>query len=372
MKKIQIYLLHAFLICLVAYSCENVNDLHRPYMENGEIDYIGRIDSMSTHGGRGRIEFRCYLADSRATSLNISWQQGENDSTVTVQIPEHNAEESFSFILGNEEAPISENSHTFTFISNNEAGITSIPYRKFGNIYGEKYRSTLADRQIVNFTIEENNFSAQFSPPVNHTDKGIILTYTDTEGQTHKMTYSDDELVNQVTLQNVNFENTISYQTRYLPEENALDTFYTNIYTPAIEKNVNIAIGKPATCSDQLNDSYGAQNAVDAIATNASRWINAKTAGLHWIEIDLEREYPINSIVIKDDTPIADFTIKAEVDGQWVDVVNVTNNTTKNYTAVIDNVNMTKVRYEFTSPDDNPNLLCRMFEFEVYSKATIQ
>jgi len=45
-------------IILATAGCEKMNDKHKPWLENGEIIYIGKVDSLESFAGNERILFQ--------------------------------------------------------------------------------------------------------------------------------------------------------------------------------------------------------------------------------------------------------------------------------------------------------------------------
>ncbi len=370
MNKILFFLSVIISQVVVVSSCENMNDLHEPYLENGEIDYVSRLDSISIFAGDGRIKFDCSLFDMRVKNLTITWKQGLSDSSVVIPVPDHELEEKFSFVLG-EDSRLTENNHTFTIVTDDGNGVKSIPFSVFGNVYGEKFQDLLIDRDILDFNITETGIDFKFSGPNNANDIGFEVLYYNTSGELMTDAYYTADAVDIVSVVDYDSEQPISYRTLYLPEVNAIDTFRTETLTPSIDQLVNVALGKPTTSDSNLNDSYTADKVVDGIkGDNASRWINARVAGEHWIEIDLLETYPIERIKIYDDTPIGEFTLQAEVDGVWIDLQTVTGSSTKEFTGIYSDLNANKVRYAFETSD--ASVIVRMFEFEVLVREIVQ
>ncbi|MCL3779064.1 hypothetical protein EMN47_01575 [Prolixibacteraceae bacterium JC049] len=351
-------------------ACEDMNELHESWMEEGEINYVGKLDSVKVNSGDRRISFNCYISDMRVKNLTVSWSEFGVGKSKKVAIPAHEITEPVQFFIGDTEE-IVENEYTFTFVSDDGSETTSIPVNTVGKVYGAKYQKTLGNRIVTSFELLDNGINLQFSSPLNADDKGVEVMYNNgTEDVT--LVFTPEQLAGPVFIENPNFETPISYHTMYQPA-GCLDSFSADAIVPSIEKMENVALNKPATSSATLNSSYTADKAVDGIkGDNASRWINARNAGVHWLEIDLEKNYEINKVIIHDDTPISDFKLQVEVDGAWQDLQVVTGNSTKKFTGIYDGVTGSKIRYSFETFEENKDDIIRMFELEVFSKITIQ
>lgn len=223
MKKI-IYI-PGFIIALfiVMTSCNrDMNELHEKWLENGEIDYVGKIDSIKVLGGNERIEFQSYLSDPRVKSLNVSWTELGVDFQVKVPVPERNVNEMFSFVIG-ETQEINENEYTFTIVSDDGKGTQSIPFKTIGKVYGSKYQQSLSNRLVVNFEEADGGIYLEFSSALNSDDQGIELKYNNgTENLV--LNFTAEELNERIFLISPDFSTPINYSTIYQPK-NSIDTF---------------------------------------------------------------------------------------------------------------------------------------------------
>lgn len=376
MKNRYLYFIYSFILLLVFASCEDMNELHEEWMKDGEINYIGKVDSAHVTSGDQRIGFDCYLSDKRVKYLNINWVEFGMNRETRIAVEEVVPGSPFSFILEDDQA-VAEGDFTFTFISDDNAGTYSIDFNTVGKVYGEKYAGSLTNRTLLGFELVEEGIYMQFSAPLNETDQGLEVYYNNgTEDVT--LSFTVEELEEPVFISTPNFDTPLQYSTLYQPV-NCMDTFRAPTVTPTIEKYVNVALNKPATSSPTLNDSYTADKAVDGIiGDNASRWINARVAGGHWLEIDLEEEHAVEQVKIYDDTPITNFKLEVFQEGEWVLLDDVTDGS-NNWTGLYESIPASKIRYVFETVADNPetdpeysSTIIRMFEMEVFIKTKIQ
>ncbi len=141
-----------------------------------------------------------------------------------------------------------------------------------------------------------------------------------------------------------------------------------NVQIFDLENLINVVLNKPVKVSGTYADKYIGANAVDGVISNDSRWLSSN-AGEHWIEIDLEQNYNIFSFktwIGANGTfgyAIKNFIFQAEIEGEWVNVVEVNNNSDPQFEAMFQVVNTSKVRYFVPNYGDN---MVRMYEIEVY------
>lgn len=367
MKKIISYIsvILGFLILLA--GCSDMNEKHDKYLAGGERIYIGKLDSMKTFAGNGRVKLRFWASDPRAKTVGFYWYP-DNDS-MFVEIDHTSATDSFEVYIGgaNSAKAIAEGNYTLRAITRDAYNHFSIPFEKIINIYGDAFRATLSNRILKSIAFQESDglLSLYFSGAVNEKELGIKVAYTDREGTSKTLELLDSAITSPVDLPNVDPTKGVSYQTMFLPEPLAIDTFYTESTRITIEQTVNVALNKTATTSDNLNASYIGANAVDGVITDASRWVST-ASGEHWIEIDLGSDYAINSFEIWNgsggnvNTPIPDFKFQAEVNGEWVEVVSETGNASADYKKSFPEVTTGKVRFVTGTQT-------RLFEIAVYS-----
>jgi hypothetical protein len=352
-----------------------MNDKHDRYLQDGETIYIGKVDSVKAFPGDKKIMFRYWLSDPRAKSLTIYWSNRRD--SVIIPVTPHLATDSFDIIIGNQKT-IAENNYTFQWISWDDLGNSSVVFEKNATVYGDRYQSRLINKIVSAVELSGNNIVVNWAAPTSEDDIGIELTYTDLDNNLITSYFSNKDLVYEITdasgmpknrykseIENIDFTKGLKYRTLYIPEPAAIDTFYTQKASVEIIYAQNVARGKNAVSSDNLNANFPASNAVDGSFTDPSRWVSG-ASGEHWLEIDLGEEYLIDGFKTWNgsggafNTPIPKFDFRIWVDGAWQTVVAVNNNTNAQYGASFEPVATTKVRFYSYSQT-------RLFEIEVYS-----
>lgn len=364
--KIQIALM--LLSLSVVFSCSKMNDKHDFYLEDGEIIYLGRVDSAKILPGKNRFLLRYWITDNRAKELNIYWNQMAN--SFSTPIPAHQPTDSIDVIIGDEANSIPEGSYTFQLISNDGSELESIVFESLGNVYGEQFSLLMSDRYVksVGYNPDLQEVSVEWGEPSSSRDIGVELTYY--KGDTKNVIkVPTKQLTSKTILDSVNVEKGVTYRTMFLPEPVAIDTFYTAPVSLTILQNV--ALGKPVKTSSDLNSTYPGAKAVDGIVSADSRWISSSASGLeHWIEIDLEKEYSLYSFKfhkhLYNNFLIPNFTFQINKNGEWVDLVEVENYLGEIYESMFsDEVITDKVRIFIPSYLNNQ---ARVYEFAVYVK----
>ena len=62
------YLLLGLLVLLVS-SCDGMNDLHEPYLRQGETIYAAKVDSVSVGPGDGRAKLEVFINGWKRSSF---------------------------------------------------------------------------------------------------------------------------------------------------------------------------------------------------------------------------------------------------------------------------------------------------------------
>jgi hypothetical protein len=339
---------------------------HEMYLEEGERIYIGKVDSLEIHPGENRASLKFWIKDPRAQSVVFSWVP-YNDS-ITLDLERTSSLDSFEVQIGD----IAEGRYTLRAISYDREGDSSLPLEKSFRIYGDNYQSSLVDRIITSISFDDNNNSLDlnFSEIIYEGNIGIEIFHTNLNGEEKDSILYNQEITYPLTFPNIDVTKGVSYRSIYLPDTLSVDTFYTDVKRIEISQKVNVVLNKPVLVSGTYNTKYVGENAVDGIVSNNSRWLSENTDGEHWIEIDLEQEYKINSFKTlmgvsgNFSNAVPEFIFQAEIDGEWVNIVEVTGNVDPEYEAFFPEVTTSKVRYFVP---DYPDNLVRLYEIYVYT-----
>ncbi len=236
MKKRVSYIFLMVSFVLAMYSCSDMNDMHDEYLAGGERIYIGKIDSLKTFAGDGRIKLRFWASDPRAKAVGFYWYP--NNDSLFVDINHTSSVDSFEVYIGGilSTKTISEGNYTLKIITRDKKGHFSIPFEKIVNIYGDRFRSTLVNRVLKSsaYQASDASLSLTFSGPINDKEIGIEISYTDKEGMDKILVLEDADVTTPVKLLNVDKTKPVSYRTMFYPEPNAIDVFYASSKTVTI------------------------------------------------------------------------------------------------------------------------------------------
>ncbi len=366
MRKTYLYIFSIISIVVLFSRCSEMNDIHDMYLEDGERIYIGKVDSLKAYPGNERVKLVFWAADPRAKTVGFYWYP--NNDSMFVDIEHTSGLDSFEVFIGGtgSDKSIPEGNYTLRAITRDNKGHFSVPYEKIMSIYGPQYQSSLTNRIIKSLVFEESEglLSVFFSGPVNDNEIGLGISYTDKDGIPHNLYIPESSIGDQTDITNVDPSKGVKYQTYFLPDPTAIDTFVTELERIEIVQTVNVALNKPVIVSDILREDFPGTNAVDGVIADNSRWVSS-ASGEHWIEIDLEGDYPVHSFEVWNgsggqvNTPLPDLRFQVFVNDEWQTIVEETANTNANYLAVFDEITTSKVRFL-------TNTQTRIFELAVY------
>lgn len=201
-----------------AYSCDNFMDIHKEYLEGGEIIYAPKPDSVVFIAGNNRILFRCWMYNGvNVKTLNVLW----NDGTDSLSIPvSFNTElDSLDVMLTN----VPERSYTFNIYSTDHFGHRSLIVTDFGSSYDEMYLVTLIDRRIRSIDLTDKSGTIEwFAAP-----EGLIaneVKYVRVDGTAAIATIPATDYSMDI---DVKAGTHVEYRSLYIPESLSVDTFYT-------------------------------------------------------------------------------------------------------------------------------------------------
>ncbi|PHR89267.1 MAG: hypothetical protein COA80_17315 [Leeuwenhoekiella sp.] len=223
MKNIYIKFFGLLIICssLSIYSCSDGEE-YLKYTEGGEISYTGKIDSLKIYPGRNRVKVEgLIISDPKVTEVRIYWNV-KNDSVV-VPVNRTAGVDTVSVEIDN----LPENVYNFeirTFDKNNNQ---SVAVFESAEVYGDRFQNSLFNRPVISHELIRDSLVVNYATMDLTTGViGTEIVYTTTENDQNTVFVPIEEGIERIG----DFEplTTYKYRTLFLPEETALDTFYTD------------------------------------------------------------------------------------------------------------------------------------------------
>lgn len=376
MKKI--YSLLMLLLCTVLItSCEDFTDIHKEYIEGGEIIYAPKADSIAFVAGNGRILFFCRTYNSpNVKSVNVYWNDRLDSLIVPVTL--NSSYDSIQVILDNME----EKSYTFDVLLVDNFSHSSLPVTDFGSSYGENYQSMLNDRRIKDVSITDKGATIEWYSAA----EGLFaneVKYIKDDGSEKVLRMLSDEY--SLFCPDAKTGEKFEFRSLFIPEIESIDTFYTawNKYEEAFsaEYKFDRSDWLVLEVSDETADDGGGKDALIDNDLNSwwhSNYTEESTPLPHWAVIDMVSPKKMSKIEIYRRSGSSDTkTVEVYVGNQpgndasgWVKIATGIFGEADNLELLIpESVDTEKGRYlKLFLPDSNRDPFINVAEVYVYGK----
>ncbi len=215
MNKIKLYLSLITLVMFTIFSCDKMDDFHLKYIEDGEIRYTTKVDSVVTFAGNYRVKITGILFQPFGVNEIKIYYNDFNDS-ILIDYTRQEDIDTLSIMLDN----LEEKSYSFNIYTGDQEGNRSIKVTAFGTAYGDLYQESLLGRAVNTFSVSDYDLGVNWLP-ADELERGTELVYTDTSGTEITLEVSPDS--SSTTL--YNFSDGIKYRSLFVPEKTALDSF---------------------------------------------------------------------------------------------------------------------------------------------------
>lgn len=210
MKK---YIISLIAVCALLLSCENMMDVHKPFIEGGEKVYTQKLDEFNFYAGHNRLYFKFYMANTtNVKTVDLHW----DEDSLIIPMPAHG----WNMVT----VPATEEkSYTFQIRTTDIFGHHSLWSTGFASSYGDYFQQSLLNRSVKSFILTDNNSNGEITwfPPASNLVRSEVR-YTDKEGQKQVINVPFDQNVTQCPGLSINQFEVRSF---FLPEATAIDTF---------------------------------------------------------------------------------------------------------------------------------------------------
>jgi hypothetical protein len=214
--KIHYFLLF-ILFNILFCSCSGMYDNVYPFYNEGETNYIAKVDSVSTKAGKNRVQITWKVnTDPRIKNLYVTWNDRANEATIPIDFSRLDKNRYYSIILDS----VEEGNHIFNLFHTGN-GDMSVSTEAEATSYGDQYQATLAPRSIRSVTVQEGKVTIVWRAVVENCV--VVITYSNVEGITTKRSVNSSEIV--TVIEDARPGSSFSYVSTYLPEEGAIDDF---------------------------------------------------------------------------------------------------------------------------------------------------
>lgn len=293
----RIYSLLVFIACtLLITSCEDFMDVHKEYIEGGEIIYAPKPDSIAFIAGKERILFFCRTYNSpNVKSVNLYWNDGLDSLLIPVSF--NSSYDSIEVVLDNME----EKSYTFTVQLVDNFDHRSLSVTDFGTSYGENYQVSLMDRRIKDISLTDKGGSVEWYSAA----EGLLaneVRYVKNDGTESIIRMSSAEYTTFCPDAKAGEE--FEFRSLFIPEEESIDTFYTawSKYDEAFPAEYKFdRSGWTVTVSDETASDGGGKDAIIDDKPDTwwhSNYTDGNTPLPHWAVIDMESSKEMSKIEV--------------------------------------------------------------------------
>jgi hypothetical protein len=279
-------------------SCKDMMDFHQKYIKNGEIIYLSKMDSVITYPGKNRVQISGYLTNAYNVNKIMVYWNSRADS-MAFDYVQKKSMDSLNLIIPN----LAEKSYLFDIYTVNSVGNRSIKVSIAGTAYGDFYRKNLVPRTNNGFDFDGTNVRALWLA-ADGLERGTNIRYTTETTGIASIFLSNDSA--QIALPNRKSDTPFTFQSVYVPEKTAIDTFRTSWITIPVFYEIKVSkTGWKITGFDSQEPKEGAPNgfATAAIDDNLNTYWHTQWSGgtpgyPHWFSIDMGKDVPISSIEV--------------------------------------------------------------------------
>lgn len=299
MKRISFYkFLLVTIIFAGIYSCKDMMDFHQKYLKNGEIVYLTKMDSVISYAGKNRVQISGYLTNAyNVNKVKVYWNNRADsmiyDYTKTKDM------DSLNLIVPN----LKEGSYIFDIYTLNSVGNRSIKVSIAGTAYGDFYRSNLAPRTNNGFDFDGKQLTTLWLT-ADGLERGTQIRYTTESSEIKTIYLSPDS--SQIALPDRKLDTPISFQSVYVPEPAAIDTFQTAWTTIPVTGEYKISKTNwkiTGFSSQEPKETPPNGLATAAIDNNLNtfwhtQWSGGSPGYPHWFSVDMGSNITIASIEV--------------------------------------------------------------------------
>jgi hypothetical protein len=216
MKNIKVVLLFCVGLALVIGACTDMDD-YLKYTGGKDLIYTGKVDSVHVRAGKDRVVITGLLiADPKITKLKMYWRTRQD--SLIMDIDRSEGVDSLNIPI-----QLPEGRYNFELITYDAAGNRSVTVFSSGSSYGALYQESLINRPVKAAQVAGENLVKVNMYNSDETAVYTEIIYTTVDDEQKVMHVTAD--VDSVYLVGIKSNTKFSYQTYYLPEKLAIDTF---------------------------------------------------------------------------------------------------------------------------------------------------
>ena len=211
--------------CLIFFafaSCTKMDANYAGFIKNGPIIYPGKADSVKAFAGYGRVMLSWMLtSDQTITGCKVFWNFGAD--SLVVPVVKTVKTDTIKVYINN----LSEGAYNFTVYTYDAAGNRSVGSQSIGNIYGPVFMSTLFNRPVRSVSKVMDSVKITWVGR----DARCLGTEWNFTGTNQEPGHYFSPVGDTSLITSCDIKQGVSYRSLFVPEVNAIDTFYTDYKT---------------------------------------------------------------------------------------------------------------------------------------------
>lgn len=215
------YILHFFLyLCILTgvASCDKFTDIHKEYLDGGEIIYAVKPDSVVFIAGKERLMMRLWMENAQnIKEVILLWNSGQDSLIMPVQFK--TGRDSIEVVLDG----LVEKAYSFDIYTMDNFGHRSLTYTQFGASFGANYAASLQNRRIKNTSVTETEGNIEWFSPA----EGMIaneLKFINRRGTDTTVRFPSTSFSVAIDAPG---GTQFQYRSLYIPQPESIDTFAT-------------------------------------------------------------------------------------------------------------------------------------------------
>ena len=204
-------------------------DEFKEYIKDGEIVYVGKLDSVKVLSGNERVMIEALVKpDPKISKALIKWNDGRD--SVLLDITDRDRIAHY--------IPIPEGIVSFELYTIDINGNRSVSVPAIGRAYGPRYSAGLSNRLTTNAIIEPDKAIIDWQEmDLSAGPTATEVRYQSTDGATKTIKVGITEPHTIIT-DLAESAKTVLYRTLFLPQPTSIDTFYTDFVELGLAKDV--------------------------------------------------------------------------------------------------------------------------------------
>lgn len=216
------YILHAFTyLCILTAvaSCDKFTDIHKEFIEGGEIIYAVKPDSVVFIAGKERLKMKLWMENGQNIKhVVVLWNGGVDSLIIPLKL--NTGRDSIEAVING----LEEKAYAFNIYSMDNFGHRSLMYTQFGTTFGDGYAATVQNRRLKKVSLSETAGILEWFAPA----EGMILNeikFVNSRGTDTVVRYPSSSFNMAIEALSLT---TFQYRSLFIPQSEAIDTFYSD------------------------------------------------------------------------------------------------------------------------------------------------